>query len=401
MRLWTTFCLAIGMTVLAGGGAVAQERPLRIGILNDLSSVYSDYQGEGSVIAARMAVEDFGNRLGRSVDILSADHQNKADIGAGIARRWFDQEGVDAIMDVPNSAIALAVASLAREKNKVFVGSGAGTSELTGRQCSPNTVHWTYDTWALGHGLAKALVAGGAKKWFFITADYAFGKDLEKNAADQVVADGGQVLGQARHPLGTADYSSYLLQAQSSGADVIAFANAGDDLSNSIKQAAEFGMSKLRLAGLILNVTNMPALGLDATQGVNLVTGFYWDMNDDTRAFARRFMERHPRKNAPNDMQAGVYAAVTHYLKAVQKAGGAADGKAVVDAMKAMPTEDPLFGQGSIREDGRKLHPMYLLTTKTPAESKSKWDVFKPVRTIPAAEAWRPLAEGGCPLVKG
>jgi branched-chain amino acid transport system substrate-binding protein len=389
------------MTVLAGGGAVAQERPLRIGILNDLSSVYSDYQGEGSVIAARMAVEDFGNRLGRSVDILSADHQNKADIGAGIARRWFDQEGVDAIMDVPNSAIALAVASLAREKNKVFVGSGAGTSELTGRQCSPNTVHWTYDTWALGHGLAKALVAGGAKKWFFITADYAFGKDLEKNAADQVVADGGQVLGQARHPLGTADYSSYLLQAQSSGADVIAFANAGDDLSNSIKQAAEFGMSKLRLAGLILNVTNMPALGLDATQGVNLVTGFYWDMNDDTRAFARRFMERHPRKNAPNDMQAGVYAAVTHYLKAVQKAGGAADGKAVVDAMKAMPTEDPLFGQGSIREDGRKLHPMYLLTTKTPAESKSKWDVFKPVRTIPAAEAWRPLAEGGCPLVKG
>jgi branched-chain amino acid transport system substrate-binding protein len=401
MRLWTTFGLAIGMAVLAGGGAAAQERPLRIGILNDLSSVYSDYQGEGSVIAARMAVEDFGSRLGRQVDILSADHQNKTDIGAGIARRWFDQEGVDAIMDVPNSAIALAVASLAREKNKVFVGSGAGTSELTGRQCSPNTVHWTYDTWALGHGLAKALVAGGAKKWFFITADYAFGRDLEKNAADQVVADGGQVLGQARHPLGTADYSSYLLQAQSSGADVIAFANAGDDLSNSIKQASEFGMSKLRLAGLILNVTNMPALGLDATQGVNLVTGFYWDMNDDTRAFARRFMDRHPRKNAPNDMQAGVYAAVTHYLKAVQKVGGAADGKAVVDAMKAMPTEDPLFGQGSIREDGRKLHAMYLLTTKTPAESKSKWDVFKPVRTIPAAEAWRPLAEGGCPFVKG
>ena len=383
--------------------AAAQPKPVRIGILNDQSGVFADYQGEGSVIAARMAVEDFGGKAGAlPVEVVTADHQNKTDVGIGIARRWFDQDGVDVIMDVPNSAIALGVATLAREKNKVLVGSGAGTAELTGRQCSPNTVHWTYDTWALGHGLARALVADGGKRWFFLTADYAFGKDLEGSAADEVKALGGTVLGSARHPLGTSDYSSFLIQAQSSGADVIGLANAGDDMSNSIKQAAEFGISgKQRLAGLILNVTNMPALGLAATQGVFILTPYYWDLNDGSRGFAERFMKRHPHGNAPNDMQAGVYSAVLHYLKAVTRTGDAQDGRAVVAAMKALPTEDPIFGPGAIRPDGRKTHPMYLMTTKAPAESKGKWDVYRLVRTIPADQAWRPLAEGNCPMVKG
>ncbi len=400
-KLGLTLALA---GALAATAVSAQEKPIRIGILNDQSGVFSDYQGEGSVIAARMAVEDFGKKTiaGRAIEVVTADHQNKTDVGIGIARRWFDQEGVDAIMDVPNSAIALGVSSLAREKNKVFVGSGAGTAELTGRQCSPNTVHWTYDTWSLGHGLARALVANGGKSWFFITADYAFGKDLEGSAADEVKAQGGQVIGAARHPLGASDYSSFLVQAQASGAQVIGLANAGDDMSNTLKQAAEFGIGgKQQLAGLILNVTNMPSLGLQATQGVYILTPYYWDLNDGSRAFAKRYMERHPRGNAPNDMQAGVYSAVLHYLKGVEKTGGPADGRAVVAAMKSLPTDDPIFGAGSIREDGRKLHPMYLLTTKTPAESTGKWDVFKPVRTIPAEQAWRPLAEGGCPLVKG
>ena len=399
-------------TVLAAGllaatsalPAAAQTKPIRIGVLNDQSGVFADYQGEGSVIAARLAVEDFGAKVGTiPVEIVSADHQNKTDIGIGIARRWFDQDGVDAIVDVPNSAIALGVAALAKDKDKVFIGSGAGTAELTGKQCSPNTVHWTYDTWSLGHGLAKALVANGAKTWFFLTADYAFGKDLEGSAADEVKAQGGQVIGAVRHPLGASDYSSFLLQAQASGAQVIGLANAGDDMSNSLKQSAEFGIGgKQQLAGLILNVTNMPGLGLAATQGVYILTPYYWDLNDGSRAFAKRYMAKHPRGNAPNDMQAGTYSAVLHYLKAAAAlSGNVADGKAVVEAMKAMPTDDPIFGPGSIRADGRKIHPMYLMTTKTVAESKGPWDVFKLVRTVPAAEAWRPLAEGGCPLVKG
>ncbi|MFH6785312.1 MULTISPECIES: ABC transporter substrate-binding protein [Methylobacterium] len=382
--------------------AFAAERPVKIGVLNDMSGPYADYQGQGSVIAAQLAIEDFAKQAGRPVELVSADHQNKTDIGASIARRWFDQDGVDLIVDVPNSAVALAVSNLAREKNKVFIGSGAGTAELTGKQCSPNTVHWTYDTWSLGHALAKALVQQGGKSWYFLTADYTFGKDLEGSAAEEVKAMGGSVKGTSRHPLGTADFSSFLLQAQSSGADVIGLANAGDDTSNALKQAAEFGIAPgQRLAGLILNITNMPALGLKATQGVYIVTPYYWDLNDGTRAFAARYAARHPRHAMPNDMQAGVYSAVEHYLKALGTVKDAGDGRAVVAAMKAMPTDDPIFGKGRIREDGRKLHPMYLLTTKTPAESKGGWDYFKPVRTVPAEEAWRPLSEGGCPLVKG
>jgi branched-chain amino acid transport system substrate-binding protein len=401
MNRGTILSLAL-LGALAPAAALAQPKPVRIGVLNDLSSVYADYQGQGSIIAARLAAEDFGKALGQPVEIVFADHQNKTDIGANIARTWFDTGGVDMIVDVPNSAVALAVNAIAKERNKVLIGSGAGTSELTGSQCSPNTVHWTYDTYALGQSLGKALVQQGGKKWFFITADYSFGKDLEKNAADAAQAAGGQVLGVARHPIGTSDFSSYLVQAQSSGADVVAFANAGGDLTNALKQAAEFGLAKkARLAGLIVNVNNIVALGLPASQGLQVVTGYYWDLNDGTRAFARRFAEKHPQRNMPNDMQAGVYSAVMHYLKAVEAVKGAADGKAVVAQMKAMPTDDPIFGRGTIRADGRKLHPMYHFATKTPEQSKGAWDFYNLVDTIPAEQAFRPLNAGNCPLVSG
>ncbi|GAC1332222.1 MAG: ABC transporter substrate-binding protein [Beijerinckiaceae bacterium] len=377
-------------------------KPLKVGVLNDMSSVYADYQGIGSVIAAKMAVDDFAAKLGVPVEIISADHQNKPDIGVSIARRWYENEGVDVIMDVPNSAVALAVSALAREKNKVLIGSGAGSSVMTGAQCSPNFVHWTYDTWSLGHSLGKALVAEGGKTWFFVTADYAFGKDLEKSAADAVEAAGGKVLGAARHPINNADFSSYLLQAQASGADVIGIANAGDDTNNTLKQAAEFGLGqKQRLAGLILNVTNIPSLGLKAVQNVKIATAYYWDRNDDSRGFAKRFGELHPRHNMPNDMQAGMYSATLHLMKAMAQTKSAADGKAIVDAMKAIPTDDVIFGKGSVRVDGRKLHPMYLLATKTPEQSSGPWDVFTVAREIPVEEAWRPLSEGGCAFVKG
>jgi branched-chain amino acid transport system substrate-binding protein len=379
--------------------ALAQQKPVRIGVLNDLSTVYADYQGQGSIIAARFAAEEFGNRLGAPVEIVFADHQNKTDIGANIARQWFDTGGVDMIVDVPNSAVALAVSSIARERNKVFIGSGAGTSVLTGEQCSPNTVHWTYDTYALGQSLGKTLTGQGHKNWFFITADYAFGRDLEKNAADGAMATGGKVLGAVRHPIGTSDFSSYLVQAQSSGADVVGVANAGDDTNNTIKQASEFGL-KQRLAGLIVNVNNIHALGLPVMKGVLITTGFYWDHNDETRAFAERFAAAHPKRNMPNDMQAGVYSAVLHYLKAVEKLKGAADGRAVVAEMKAMPTDDPIFGKGTIRADGRKLHPMHLFEVKEPEESKKPWDYLKLVGTTPAEQAFRPLNAGNCPLVK-
>lgn len=376
-------------------------KPLKIGIMNDLSSVYADYQGVGSKVAADLAVADWSAKLGVPVEIVTADHQNKPDIGAGIARRWFDSDGVDVIMDLPNSAVALAVLSVANEKNKAVIGSGAGASVLTGPMCSKNFVHWTYDTYALGHSLGKALSDDGAKTWYFITADYAFGKDLEQNCADAVIANGGKVLGTARHPLNTADFSSFLVQAQASGADVVAFANAGGDLNQSLKQAAEFGLGKKqKLAGLILNVTNIPGLGLAAVQNVKICTGFYWDQNDGTRAFAKRFQAVHPSKAMPNDMHAGMYAATEHLLKAMAQTKSAADGIKLVDAMKAIPTDDPLFGKGVIRIDGRHLHNMYLLETKTVAESKGGWDYFNVLSTIKPEDAWRPLDKGGCPFVK-
>ncbi len=381
--------------------AFAQAKPLKIGVMNDLSSIYSDDQGIGSSIAARMAVDDWSGKLGVPVEIITGDHQNKPDVGAGIARRWFDTEGVDVIMDLPNSAVALAVLALATDKNKAVIGSGAGSSVLTGPSCSRNFVHWTYDTYSWGNSVGKAVTEDGGKTWFFITADYAFGKDLELNCANAVAAAGGKVLGAARHPFNTSDFSSFLLQAQASGADVVGFANAGGDSNTALKQAGEFGLGKKqKLVGLTANCLTVRALGLENAQNLKSSTACYWDMNDDTRAFANRFQALHPTRLKPTDMHAGMYAATLHLMKAMAQTKSAADGVKLVDAMKAIATDDPLFGKGSIRADGRKIHPMYLLTTKSPQESKGEWDYFKLVATIKPEDAWRPLAAGGCPYIK-
>ena len=394
--------LGMSTAVMLSGVAFAAGDTIRVGVLNDQSGPYADFQGIGSVLAAQMAVEDYGGKAaGRKVEVLSADHQNKTDVGATIARQWIDTGGVDMIADLPNSAVALAVSNVVRDKNKVLIGSGAGTSELTGKQCSPNTVHWTYDTWALGHSLAHAVVQRGGKSWFFITADYAFGHDLERQASEQVAKDGGKVLGAVRHPINVPDFSSYLLQAQSSGAQVVGLANAGADETNAIKQAAEFGLTPQQtIVGLVFDLNNVPSIGLPAAQGLLTVNAWYWDINDSSRAWAKRFEERHPKHDMPNQHQAGVYSGTLQYLKAVDKLGSAEDGKAVVAAMKAIPIDDSLFGKGRIREDGRAVHAMYLLQVKAPAQSKGKWDVFNVLATIPGEEAFRPLAEGGCPLVK-
>ncbi|MDA8249938.1 MAG: ABC transporter substrate-binding protein [Rhodospirillales bacterium] len=397
--------LLTGLAAAAALGARtarADAAPLRIGVLNDMSGVYSDYQGIGSVIGAELAAQDFGAPpAGRPVQILTADHQNKPDLGAAIARRWLDTEGVDMILDVPNSAVALAVSSVVREKNRVMIGSGAGTSDLTGTACSPNFVHWTYDTWEAGHALGRAVVGQGGKKWFFLTADYAFGHVLESSMADAVRAAGGEVLGQVRHPLGTADFSQYLVQAQSSGADVLGLANAGGDNTNTLKQAKEFGLSRtMRMAGPVVNINAPQALGLAAMGGILMVTPFYWDHDDACRAFARRFQARHPRHNMPNDMQAGCYSSTLVYLRTIATLGGRSDdGRAVVAAMKQAPVQDPLFGTTEIRADGRALHPVFLMQAKTPAESKGDWDFYKLISVLPPDQAWRPMQEGGCKLV--
>jgi branched-chain amino acid transport system substrate-binding protein len=387
---------------LASRGARADAaRPLKIGVMNDMSGVYSDDQGIGSVIAAQLALDDYAAKLGVAAEIVSADHQQKPDVGAAIARKWFDEDHVDVVMDLPNSAVALAVLAVATAKNKAVIGSGAGSSILTGPKCSPNFVHWTYDTYELGHAFGKAMTEAGGKSWFFITADYAFGKDLGANCAAAVQAAGGKVLGEARHPLGSSDFSSFLLQAQSSGADVVGLANAGGDLYATMKQAHEFGLTpKQKLACFVLNMTGMPSLGLEIAQGSTVATPFYWDFTDDTRAFAKRYQSKHPKKIMPNDMQAGMYAATAHLLKAYAQTKSADDGKALIDAMKAMPTDDPLFGKGLIRADGRHIHPVYFMQVKTPAESKSEWDVFKRVSTVSPEDAFRPLDKGGCPFIK-
>jgi branched-chain amino acid transport system substrate-binding protein len=398
--LQLTRLAAVLLALMSTSALAEMNGALRIGVLNDMSSVYADFQGPGSLVAAQMAVEDFAKTSKRKIEVISADHQNKPDVGAGVARRWLDVEGVDMIVDMPNSAVALAVGDIVRDKNKVAIGSGAGTALLTGAKCSPNFVHWTYDTWANGHALARGVLAGGGKTWFFITADYAFGHDLEKQASDEVTASGGKIIGTVRHPLGASDFSSFLLQAQASGAQVVALANAGGDTTNTVKQAAEFKIgAQQKIVSLIFDLQSVPALGLNTAQGLTAINAFYWDSNDQTRAWSQRFQSRHPKKMMPNHMHAGVYAGVLHYLKAVDKVGSPTDGRAVVAAMKAMPTDDPLFGKGTIRADGRKIHPMYLLQVKTPAESKSEWDVFKVVGTIAADKAFRPLNEGGCPLV--
>ena len=335
------------------------------------------------------------------VEIISADHQNKPEVGAAIARRWFDTDNVDVIMDVPNSAVALAVVAVAQEKNKAVIGSGAGSSVMTGPKCSKNFVHWTYDTYSSGTSLGKAVTENGGKTWFFVTADYTFGKDMEANCTTAVEAAGGKVLGSVRHPLNTADFSSFLLQAQASGADVIGFANGGGDTNSCFKQAHEFGLKpKGGLAAFTLNVTNVPALGLGTIEGALFPTAFYWDADDATRAFGKRFLAAHPNKIMPNDMQAGMYGATAHLLKAMARTRSAADGVALVDAMKAIPIDDPLFGKGRIREDGRALHAIYIYRAKTPSESKYPWDYFERVSTIPGDQAFRPMDKGGCPFIK-
>ena len=384
-------------------GAVQAQTSVKIGVLNDMSGPYANSSGLGAVAAARLAVEDFGaENKDIKVEIVSADHQNKPDVGSSIARTWLDVAKVDVIVDLPNSAVALAVNEIVREKNKVLLVSSGATSELTGPKCSPNTIHWTYDTWALANGTGKMTVKTGGDTWFFITADYAFGHALEHDTASVVEANGGKVLGKVRVPLNTSDFSSFLLQAQQSKAKIIGLANGGGDTVNSIKQAAEFGIlgGGQNVAGLLVLITDVHSLGLQTAQGLIFTESFYWDRTDEGRAFAKRFAPLY-RGNMPTQLQAGVYAAVLHYLKAVEALRSAADGKAVVAKMKEMPTDDPLFGKGSIRPDGRKIHNMYLFEVKKPAESKGPWDYYKLRATIPAAEAFRPLREGNCPLVGG
>lgn len=396
---------AIGAVVVfwawsAAAQVAMSDNVIKIGVLNDRSGLYADLSGQGSVIAAQMAVEDFGAAAkGMKVEIVSADHQNKPDVGSNIARQWLDVDKVDIIVDVPNSGVALAVNDIVREKNKVFLNSGAGTSDLTGKACTPNTVHWTYDTWALANGTGK--VQTGGDTWFFIVADYAFGQALERDTTAVVKANGGKVLGSVRHPLNTPDFSSYLLQAQSSGAKIIGLANAGNDVTNAIKQAAEFGIVQggQNLAGLLVSLLDVHGIGLQAAQGLIFTEAFYWDMNDGTRAWSKRFAERNGGKY-PSMIHAGVYAGLLHYLNAVQAVKSDTDGAKVVAQMKQMPTEDVLFGKGEVREDGRTIHDMYLFEVKKPAESKAPYDYYKLRATIPAAEAFRPLDQGNCPLVK-
>jgi branched-chain amino acid transport system substrate-binding protein len=392
--------LAAALASCATSSAQA-ETAVRFGVLNDRSGVYADLSGEGSVIAARMAIEDFkAAEKGIKAEVVSADHQNKPDIGSALARQWYDQDGVDVILDVPTSSVALAVSQITREKNKVFINSGAGSTDLTGKQCSPNTIHWTYDTYALAKGTGAAMVQRGGTTWFFITADYAFGHSLESNTAAVVKAAGGQVLGGVKTPFPASDFSSFLLQAQSSGAKVIGLANAGGDTINAIKQASEFGITQggQSLAGLLIFLSDVHALGLQAAQGLVLTEAFYWDLNDGTREWSKRFAEKSGGK-MPTMVHAGVYASVLHYLKAVEALQGK-DAAQVVAKMKEMPTDDALFGKGQVRVDGRVTHDMYLFEVKKPDESTGPWDYYKLLATIPAAEAFRPLSEGGCELVK-
>jgi branched-chain amino acid transport system substrate-binding protein len=394
--------VALALVGLAGAAqAQLSGGVLKLGVLNDQSGLYADVTGQGSVVAARMAVEDFkADAKGIKVEIVFADHQNKPDVGSALTRQWIDRDGVDVIVDVPTSSVALAVNEIVKEKNKVFLVSGAASAALTGNACSPNTVHWTYDNWALANGTGKAIVQAGGDTWYFLTADYAFGHDLEAQVAAVVKAANGKVLGAVRHPLSTPDFSSFLLQAQSSKAKIIGLANAGGDTINSIKQAGEFGIAKggQKLAGLLIFITDIHALGLQTAQGLTFTESFYWDRNDASRDFAKRLAPQ-VKGNMPTMIHAGVYAGVTHLLKAVE-AAKTDDGAKVVAKMKELPTDDPLFGKGTIREDGRKIHDMFLFEAKAPAESKAPWDYYKVVRTIPAAEAFRPLAEGGCSLVK-
>ena len=401
-----TLLAAAAAAPLIGGarGARAQAaNTLKIGVLTDLSGPYQDLAGPLAVSAARLATEDFGTAgKGWTVEIIQADHQNKADIGAGIARQWYDRDGVDIIVEVANSAVALAVAGVAKDKNKVYINSGAATSDLTAANCNANTIHWAYDTYMLAKSTGGAMVKAGGDSWFFITADYAFGAALQRDVTGFVTEAGGKVVGGIKYPFpGTTDFSSLLLQAQASGAKVLGVANAGADTINTIKQAHEFGVHKtMKLAGLLVFLSDVHSMGLEIAQGIVLTNSFYWDMNDRTRAFAGRLKPKAPAQR-PTMVQAGVYSSVLHYLKAAADKGVPfmkADGAAVVAQLKAMPTSDDCFGPGSIRADGRKIHPSYLWEVKTPAESKGPYDYYKPIASTPADQAFRPLGKGACAL---
>ena len=402
MKLKQTLIAAAIAAVAGTAHAQVSDGVVKIGVLNDQSSLYADVGGPGSVVAAKMAVEDYLKtaKSGLKVEVIFADHQNKPDVGSQIARQWIDVDKVDVIVDVPNSGVALAVNQVVRDKGKVHLNTGAASSDLTGKACSPNTVHWLYDTWMLAHGTGGAIVKTGGDTWFFLTSDYAFGHALERDTSEVVKASGGKVLGAVRHPLNTQDFSSFLLQAQSSKAKVIGLANAGGDTINSIKQAAEFGIVKggQSLAGLLVFLSDVHGLGLEKAQGLIFTETFYWDLNDQTRAWSKRFAAANGGKYPTMD-HAGVYAAVLHYLKAVD-AGKTDDGTKVVAKMKELPTDDPLFGKGRIRVDGRKIHQAYLFEVKKPSESKGPYDYYKLRATIPADQAFRPEKDGGCALVK-
>jgi len=401
--LYISIASAAALTLVATSvSAEISDGVIRIGVMNDQSGLYADLAGEGSVEAARMAVEDFGGTLdGKPIEILSADHQNKPDVGSNIVRQWIDEDGVDVIVDVPTSSVALAVAEVTGDKDTAFLVNGAATTRLTNEDCRPTTVHYTYDTYALAVGTGRAMVQEGGDTWFFLTADYAFGHSLEEDTSKVVVSEGGEVLGSVRHPLSSADFSSFLLQAQSSGAKVIGLANAGSDTTNSIKQANEFGIVQAgqQLAALLMFISDVNSLGLDVAQGLVLTTGFYWDQNDETRAFAQRFAERR-NGQMPTMVHAGTYSSVLQWLKAVEAIGDDG-GKASVDQMKKMEINDFFAKNGVIREDGRMVHDMYLAEVKSPEESSGKWDYYKILRTIPGDQAYQALSESRCPAVSG
>src|SRR5437588_12750316 len=396
--------MTTSLVFATGAFAQAIDKVVKVGSLGDQSGLYADIGGPGSSAAAQMAIEDSGLLAkGWKIELISADHQNKPDVGTNIGKQWIDVEKVDVFVDLASSGVGLAIANLAKEKNVVNLNSGSASSDLTGLQCSPNTVHWVYDTYMLANGTGKALVKSGGDTWFFLTADYAFGQALERDTSAVVIANGGKVLGSVRHPLNNADFSSFLLQAQSSKAKIVGLANAGGDTTNAIKQAAEFGIVKRgqKLAGMLMFITDVHSLGLKVAQGLNFTETFYWDLNEGTRAFSKRFSARAKNKAVPSMVQAGVYSGLIHYFKALEAmSGNPHDGAKVVAKMKEMPTDDPLFGKGTIRVDGRKIHPAYLFEVKKPEESKSPWDYYKVVGTTPGDQAFRPLSESSCPLVK-
>jgi branched-chain amino acid transport system substrate-binding protein len=393
---------AAGLAMVLAGPAQAQisDGVVKIGVLTDLSGTYSDLSGQGAVTAVQMAIDDFlaQEKPAFKVEMVYADHQNKGDIAANKAREWFERDNVDMVTDLVTTSTALAVMKIGKEKNRVVLVSGAGSTRITNEDCNDLTVHWTYDTYALAHGTAKAVVQQGGKTWFFLTADYAFGHSLEKDASDVVTANGGTVVGSVRHPFPGTDFSSFLLKAQASGAQVIGLANAGTDTTNSIKQAVEFGVTpKQTLAGLLMFITDVHSLGLKTAQGMYLTEGFYWDLNEQTRAWSKRFFEKHRRM--PTMAQAGDYSSAMHYLKAV-KAINSDDAQKVMAQMKKTPVNDFLATNGRIREDGRMVHDMYLFQVKKPSESTGPWDYYNLRATIPAEEAFQPLSASRCPLIK-